>query len=581
MPFEGCAAETPPSCSQTVSGVPTPATPGVWAVSHRDIDIYASNSSNSNFKKHESSFELVTDVTFIWPYGAKSAFVTGNFSNWETTVAMIETKNSEGNCVWIYSKALPPGEYQYKFIIDNIWRHAPDQPITFDERGIINNFFTVTVGACGDVTCFCSSFFCPDNNDTSITSAGNVGVMTPKTIQRIRRNIGVAYKYVERDVNPHALAVRKAYMHTEVSDRPFDVTVVNVLNLPSTSTDGTISRASSFENILETDNQSPPQRQRQQSYGHNDENSARYQHQHQRFQHPQQERSHEYYHRHHPRQDPTVPVLDDAEYAAKLNDRTGTLPHTAPYRASALCSDPTQLAYSVRARLSSPILGFNPNECHEGIRLTDTNHCAVRVQERGLYKTVRSVLPLRENSNSKIYFELFIFRQTVGGGICIGLSTKELPLNCLCGTRPNSIGYSTSGNLIRTVDGKETWSDFGDELQSGCTVGCLVSIKKGNNNKNKQIRMISTDFFSDGKYKGSACCEFVGDLEVFPTLSLFAKHARVYSLFNGQDMLFTSCLPSGEEIMTLDGQPVHRGAGNTSKSLGLEQTQEQTQVSLL
>lgn len=426
-------------------------------------------------------------------------------------------------------------------IIDNVWRHAPDQPITFDERGIVNNVLTVTVEACGDVTCFCSNFegAPPDVVDKHppLTQI-DAGVITPKTIQRIQRNIGVAYRYVERET-PTSLPFRKAYMHTEVPDRPFDVTVVNDKNLPSAKplvdaheSDGIISRASSFENMSEQ--------------------TVSF--------------------------DPNVPVVTDAAYAAKLNDQAGTLPHTAPYRASALSSDPTELAYSVRARLSSPVLGFNPNECHEGIRLTDTNHCAVRVQERGLYKTVRGVLPVRENSR-RIYYEFFIFRQATGGGVCIRLSTRELPLNCLCGTRPNSVGISTSGNLIETVDGKETWREFGEELQSGCTVGCLVSVKKkegnlkdGNTNR-KLTRQVSTEFYADGAYKGTADYEFVGELEVFPTLSLFAKNARVYSLFNGQDMLFASSLPPDEDVVTLDGQPIRRDTGNTPKSLGLDPMQ--------
>lgn len=427
-------------------------------------------------------------------------------------------------------------------IIDNGWQHAPDQPITFDERGIINNRLTVTVEPCGDVTCFCSSFFNkvpvdPANLQSTATQI-EAGIMTPSTVQRIQRNIGVAYHYVEHDCSSQTISSRKTYMHTEVSDRPFDVTVVNVENLPSSrplldaqTTDGTISRASSYENITDY--------------------TVRY--------------------------DPSVPILEDAAYAAKLNDQAGTLPHTAPYRASALCSDPTQLAYSVRARLSSPVLGFNPNECHEGIRLTDTNHCAVRVEERGLYKTVRSVLPIRDSALST-YFEFFIYRRATGGGVCIGLSTQELPLNCLCGTRPNSVGLSTSGNLIQTVDGKETWRGFGDELHSGSTVGCLVSmrpVQPPENGKNfVPIRMVSVDFYADGIFIGSTNYKFVGGLDVFPTLSLFANHARVYALFKDEDMLYANALPSEGDVLTLDGRKIQCNSDNNSRRLGLEPSQE-------
>lgn len=352
--------------------------------------------------------------------------------------------------------------------------------------------------------------------------------MTPATVKRIQRNIGVAFHYVERK-DTRRTPFRKAYMHTDISDTPFDCTVVNVHNLPASRifmdaqiTDGTISRVSSYENLDDT-----------------------------------------------ARLDPNVPFVEDAAYAATLNDQCGSLPRTAPTRASALSKHPTELAYSVRARLSSPVLGFNPNGCHEGIRLYDTNHCAVRVQERGLYKTVRGVLPLHVRTN-RVYYEFFIFRQGTGGGVCIGLSTHELPLNCLCGTRPNSIGFSTSGNLIQTVDGKEAWRDCGKELESGCTVGCLVSFtRKPTLQNGKPVRTARTEFYADGVLRGSVEYDFVGNLAVFPTLSLFAKHARVYSLFNGQDMLFSSCLPENEDILTLDGERIHRVSGNTPTSLGL------------
>lgn len=510
----------------------TPATPGVWAVSHRDID--RAQAGIRETAGTRASFELVTDVSFVWSYPANSAFVTGTFSNWETTVPMTQTSGMDGP-IWVLTKALPPGDYQYKFIIDNVWRHAPDQPIVLDERGIINNELVVTVESCGDITCFCSSVSAggpPSAQETSEEPDAEAGLITPRTIKKIQRNVGVAYRYVEKDRAPNA-RFRKAYMHTEISDRPFDCTVVNVKNLPMGRNyidyhlaDGTISRASSFENIFE------------------DTTRLRY--------------------------DPNVPVVEDAYYAATLNDEIGSLPHTAANRAHAHSSDPTELAYSVRARLSSSNLGFNPNECHEGIRLTDTNHCAVRVQDRGLYKSVRAVLPVRTDSH-RVYYEFFVFRQATGGGVCIGLSTHELPLNCLCGTRPNSIGFSTSGYLIKTVDGKETWTAFGEDLGSGNTIGCLVGLSKQKNHANpsKSIIHAKIEFFVDGCSRGVVKYDFVGDLQVFPTLSLFARHARVYSLFDGHDMLFATCLPEGEEVLTLDEQRIRRDSGNTPQSLGL------------
>ena len=34
---------------------------------------------------------------------------------------------------------LPPGVYQYKFIVDGEWKYAPDQPAMYDEMGNVNN----------------------------------------------------------------------------------------------------------------------------------------------------------------------------------------------------------------------------------------------------------------------------------------------------------------------------------------------------------------------------------------------------------------------------------------------------------
>jgi hypothetical protein len=408
------------------------------------------------------------------------------------------------------------------------------------------------------MTCFCSHFYTSHRAAQKATpppDADTVGSMTPVTMKEFQSKVGVAYRYVERQEDGHNVPVRKAYMHTEISDRPFDVTVVNVQNLSShrstaeRAADGTVSRASSFTDIHEAfvTSSGGVESNRENCSAGDTVAAVRM------------------------RYDPTVPVVQDAAYAATLNDQDGSLPHTAPYRASAHTSDPTELAYSVRARLSYPILGWNPNECNDGIRLTDANHCALRFQERGLYKTVRSVLSLRPNPDKRIYYEFFVFKQATGGGVCVGLSTKELPLNCLCGTRPNSLGFSTSGNLIRTIDGKESWSDFGDDLDSGCTIGCLTSLKsEPKTDANPKANLKSTvEFFVDGVSRGSVTYDFSGALDVYPTLSLFAKDARVYSLFSGQDMLFASCLPEDEEILTLSGERIVRDASNTPQSLGL------------
>lgn len=40
-------------------------------------------------------------------------------------------------------KLLPPGVYQYKFIVDGEWKYAPEQPAMYDEIGNVNNVLEV------------------------------------------------------------------------------------------------------------------------------------------------------------------------------------------------------------------------------------------------------------------------------------------------------------------------------------------------------------------------------------------------------------------------------------------------------
>lgn len=103
-------------------------------------------------------------------------------------------------------------------------------------------------------------------------------------------------------------------------------------------------------------------------------------------------------------------VAQNATYEAALKaDEVGSMPHTAPSCAMLFANDPKELAHSVRARLSTPMLGFNPKECHSGILLYEKNHCAIREEAKGLYKSVRSLLPVQEER--AVYFEMFIAKQ--------------------------------------------------------------------------------------------------------------------------------------------------------------------------
>jgi 5'-AMP-activated protein kinase regulatory beta subunit len=78
-------------------------------------------------------------VAVNWTQGGSVVEVEGSFDNWQSRQALHRSGNREFAIV----KMLPPGVYQYKFIVDGEWKYAPDQPAMYDEMGNVNNVLEV------------------------------------------------------------------------------------------------------------------------------------------------------------------------------------------------------------------------------------------------------------------------------------------------------------------------------------------------------------------------------------------------------------------------------------------------------
>jgi hypothetical protein len=75
-----------------------------------------------------------------------------------------------------------------------------------------------------------------------------------------------------------------------------------------------------------------------------------------------------------------------------------------------------------------------------------------------MYRSVRSTCPLTRNRF--VYFQMSLSRCTstplmslhpveeVSPSVCIGLSTRQMPLNTLVGTWKHSVGFYSSGHII-------------------------------------------------------------------------------------------------------------------------------------
>ena len=78
-------------------------------------------------------------TVFRWEHGGRQVFVTGTFNDWTAQIPMHRSGND-----FTYIHNLKKGKHAFKFVVDDEWRFAPDQPTVADIEGRINNFIDVT-----------------------------------------------------------------------------------------------------------------------------------------------------------------------------------------------------------------------------------------------------------------------------------------------------------------------------------------------------------------------------------------------------------------------------------------------------
>jgi 1,4-alpha-glucan branching enzyme len=61
----------------------------------------------------------------IGPEQARKVAVTGDFNEWNHASYPMK---SDGNGLWQKIMMLPPGQYEYKFLVDGQWRTDPNNP---------------------------------------------------------------------------------------------------------------------------------------------------------------------------------------------------------------------------------------------------------------------------------------------------------------------------------------------------------------------------------------------------------------------------------------------------------------------
>jgi 1,4-alpha-glucan branching enzyme len=91
--------------------------------------------SKQKIKRRKVTFTLETS-------GAKEVIVAGNFNDWNPKTHPLK---ADGNGLWKRTMMLPPGTYEYKFVIDGKWQEDPKNIQTCPNRfGTLNSVFNLS-----------------------------------------------------------------------------------------------------------------------------------------------------------------------------------------------------------------------------------------------------------------------------------------------------------------------------------------------------------------------------------------------------------------------------------------------------
>ena len=112
-------------------------TPSKKASTHSS-SISSSITSSSSLKaerpvisKKPRSPKCLLTVQFQWNGNASEVFLTGSFAKWATQFIMIETQKNQ----FEITLNLPPGEYEYKYIVDGEWKVDESRPVISNKKG--------------------------------------------------------------------------------------------------------------------------------------------------------------------------------------------------------------------------------------------------------------------------------------------------------------------------------------------------------------------------------------------------------------------------------------------------------------
>ena len=106
-----------------------------------------SNKSNNYFNDKLTKDKNISEsnsnnlINFIWKEGGDEVFITGSFCDWKKRFKMNKNENN------IFEKEilLLKGIYEFKFIVDGVWKCSSYYPHKSDKEGNDNNYIDNTI----------------------------------------------------------------------------------------------------------------------------------------------------------------------------------------------------------------------------------------------------------------------------------------------------------------------------------------------------------------------------------------------------------------------------------------------------
>lgn len=104
------------------------------------------NSDRVTEEKSFSDINLKNSTKLYWEKGGNEVFITGSFCNWEKRFKMYKNQNN----IFEQEFILPKGKYEFKFIVDGVWKCSSYYELKKDNSGNYNNFIDTSINVNND-----------------------------------------------------------------------------------------------------------------------------------------------------------------------------------------------------------------------------------------------------------------------------------------------------------------------------------------------------------------------------------------------------------------------------------------------